>query len=80
MKAFVPPTEEEVRVYCNERANRVDPVAWMAHYEAKGWMIGKNKMRDWRAAVRTWERSRKEGQNGGSARLPQTYAGTTPGW
>lgn len=52
---FVPPTEEEVREYCRERGNSVDPISFVAFYSAKNWMIGKNKMKDWRAAVRTWE-------------------------
>ena len=52
---FVPPTEEEVLAYCRERGNSVDPVSFVAFYSAKNWMIGKNKMKDWRAAVRTWE-------------------------
>lgn len=53
---FVKPTLEEVNSYCNERNNGVDPEKWFNFYESKGWMIGKNKMKDWRAAVRTWER------------------------
>jgi hypothetical protein len=44
-----------VRLYCLERKNTVDPIKWFNFYEAKGWMIGKNKMKDWKAAVRTWE-------------------------
>ena len=55
-KRFVPPTVEEVREYCRERKNNVDPEKFVDFYEAKGWMVGKNKMKDWRAAVRTWER------------------------
>lgn len=51
------PTVEDVRAYCLERKNSVDPEAWMAHYEANGWKIGRNPMKDWRAAVRTWERN-----------------------
>ncbi len=49
------PQIEEVKAYCLERNNKVDYQKWFNFYEAKGWMIGKNKMRDWRAAVRTWE-------------------------
>ena len=56
---FVKPTVEEVREYCLERQNTVDPVSFISFYESKGWMIGKNKMKDWKAAVRTWERSRQ---------------------
>lgn len=57
-KSFVKPTVEEVRSYCEERNNNVDPDAFIDFYESKDWMIGKNKMKNWKAAVRTWERSR----------------------
>ena len=53
---FKPPTIEEVKSYCIERKNGVDPQKWHDFYSAKGWMIGKNKMKDWEAAVRTWEK------------------------
>lgn len=52
---FTPPTLEEVTAYCQERNKGVDPQRWYDFYTAKGWMIGKNKMKDWKAAVRTWE-------------------------
>lgn len=52
---FSPPTLEEVAAYCSERKNGVDPQRFIDHYTSNGWMVGKNKMRDWRAAVRTWE-------------------------
>lgn len=55
-KRFIPPSLEEVISYCKERNNSVDPQKWYDFYSAKGWMIGKNKMKDWKAAVRTWER------------------------
>ena len=58
-KKFVPPTVDDVKEYCLERNNNVDPEAFVSFYESKGWMIGKNKMKDWKAAVRTWEKSRK---------------------
>ena len=57
---FTPPTLEEVREYCLERKNNVDPEKWIDFYSSKGWMIGKNKMRDWKAAVRTWEGDNKK--------------------
>lgn len=53
---FTPPTVEEVKAYCDERHNSVSPQAFIDFYESKGWMIGKNKMKDWQASVRTWER------------------------
>ena len=56
-KRFVPPTLEEVRSYCQERKNNVNPEKFIDHYTANGWMVGRNKMKDWKAAVRTWERN-----------------------
>jgi hypothetical protein len=57
---FIPPTVEEVEDYCLERGNQVDPAQFVDFYSAKGWMLGKNKMKDWKAAVRTWERKDNE--------------------
>ena len=56
-RKFTPPFLDEVQDYCRERMNNVDPAKFIDFYESKGWMVGKNKMKDWRAAVRTWERS-----------------------
>ena len=66
---FTPPTLEEVTAYCESRNNVVNPQDFVDFYTSKGWMIGKNKMRDWQAAVRTWERSRngRTGFSGGVA-------------
>lgn len=55
-KRFIPPTVEEVKAYCAERGNGVDAQRFVDFYTANGWRVGKNLMRDWRAAVRTWER------------------------
>lgn len=57
-KYNIPPALEDVRAYCEERGNMVDPETFMDFYESKGWYVGKNKMKDWKAAVRTWERGR----------------------
>jgi len=57
---FTPPTVNEVREYCRERSNDVDAQRFVDFYEAKGWYVGKNKMKDWKAAVRTWEKDRSE--------------------
>ena len=54
-KVFTPPTVDEVRAYCRERNNGVDPEKFVAFYESKGWMVGRNPMKDWKASVRTWE-------------------------
>lgn len=54
-KKFQKPTIEEIAEYCRERKNNVNPERFFDFYEAKGWFVGKNKMKDWKAAVRTWE-------------------------
>lgn len=53
---FTPPSLEEIRSYCSERKNNVDPERFLNFYESKGWLVGKTKMKDWKAAVRTWEK------------------------
>lgn len=57
---FVPPSPEEVNAYCRERNNGIDGNEFCDFYASKGWKVGKNPMKDWKAAVRTWERSRKQ--------------------
>lgn len=54
-KKFVTPSLDEVTAYCRERSNDVDPGRFLDFYESKGWLVGKAPMRDWKAAVRTWE-------------------------
>lgn len=61
---FTKPTLEEVKNYCKERNNGINPEHFIDFYESKNWMIGKNKMKDWKAAIRTWEgRNKKEVPN-----------------
>ena len=70
-EAFKPPSLDDVRSYCKERGNKVDPEKFVNFYESKGWMVGKNKMKDWKAAVRTWEKrdkSKTSGFNNSSGR------------
>ena len=55
-KGFTPPTLDEVRAYCEERNNGIDAERFIDFYASKGWMVGKNKMKDWKACVRTWEK------------------------
>ena len=71
-RAFHAPTVEEVRAYCAERHNAVDPERFVDYYESNGWHVGKNPMKDWQAAVRTWER----GDNGGQSYRPTARSGT----
>ena len=80
-KVFKKPTVDEIRAYCAERHNSVDAEHFYDHYEANGWKIGgKSPMKDWRAAVRTWEKNnytsygRKEQQKFGNTR-PGDFAG-----
>lgn len=68
-KRFTKPTLEEVQAYCYERGKGVDAQKWYDYYSANGWKVGKNPMKDWKAAVRTWERS---GDNGGARRVSFT--------
>ena len=58
-KRFIPPTVDDVREYCFERGNSIDPQRFVDYYTSNGWMVGKNKMKDWKAAVRTWEQKDK---------------------
>lgn len=57
-KRFTPPSLDEVREYCKERKNTVDPETFVDFYTSKGWKVGNQPMKDWKAAVRTWERNR----------------------
>ena len=56
-KRFVKPTLSEIEQYCIERNNNVNAEQFFDYYESNGWKVGKNSMKDWEAAVRTWERS-----------------------
>lgn len=78
---FNPPAVEEVAAYCAERRNNVDAQAWWDFYQSKGWMVGKNKMKDWKAAVRTWEqRHKNDSNNNGNYRRNEflRYGNTKP--
>lgn len=78
-KYFTPPTVEEVRDYCLERKNNINPQKFVDHYETNGWMRGSTKIKDWKACVRTWEQRDKSGGNhhgnGGSDSKDDQYAG-----
>ena len=62
IKRFVKPTPEQVQAYCDERNNGIDGHDFWDFYESKGWVVGRSPMKDWKAAVRTWERSQKKEQ------------------
>jgi len=59
VKPFVPPSIQEIEEYCTQRQNNIDAQKFLDFYESKGWMIGKNKMKNWKASVRTWESNSK---------------------
>lgn len=65
IRTFRPPTLDEVKEYCQSRNNGVNAERWYAHYEAVGWKVGRNKMKDWKAAVRTWEEDKPKKQEYG---------------
>lgn len=60
-KRFAKPTVEDIRAYCVERNNNINPERFYNYYESNGWMVGKNKMKNWKAAVLTWEDNQKKG-------------------
>ena len=79
---FVKPTQDEVKKYCKERSRGVNPVKWFNHYTSNGWKVGKNLMKNWHAAVHTWEDSdigspgtlpASKGTNLGGSKLPDNY-------
>lgn len=72
-KRFVPPTIKMVQEYCLERKNKVDPERFMDHYTSNGWMVGKTKMKDWKATIRNWEKNNYSNnqQNGNTTQQPK---------
>ena len=70
-KVFQTPTLQEITTYCKERNNSINPQTFIDHYTGNGWMVGKNKMKDWKAVIRTWET--RGGNNGtGNATFKRT--------
>lgn len=73
-EGFAQPSLNEIKDYCLIRKNSVNPESFLDFYESKGWMVGKNKMKDWRAAVRTWENREQKGKVGGADIIVPEYA------
>ena len=65
---FIPPSLEEVKAYCKERENRVDPERFIAFYTSNGWKVGKNPMKNWKAAVINWEKNNFNDSKNGKRR------------
>ncbi len=68
---FIAPTIEEIKNYCKVRNNDIDAEAFYNFYESKGWYVGKNKMKNWKCAIITWEKSRKNNFNNREANIKQ---------
>jgi DNA-binding Lrp family transcriptional regulator len=71
------PTLQEVTLYCKERGNTVDPQHWFDYYTANGWRVGRNSMKDWKAAVRTWEKNGVKNHANGKLTLAEILARET---
>ena len=71
--SFVKPTVIDIKEYCKERKNNVDAETFFDFYESKDWLIGKNKMKDWKACVRTWEKSRNNKNNTNDRTTPHFH-------
>ena len=74
-KRFKAPTLDEVKAYCQERKNKIDPERFIDYYTAKGWKIGKQPMKDWKAAVRTWEKNNFNNTPAPTQEAPQANEG-----
>jgi uncharacterized protein YdaU (DUF1376 family) len=70
-KRFIPPTLQEVTDYCKERNNTVNPQSFVDHYETNGWMRGKNKIKNWKSCVHTWEGNQRQNGKGQPESLDQ---------
>jgi len=87
-KKFKKPTIEEIKIYCELRSNNIDAEHFHSHYTSNGWMVGKTRMKDWKAAVRTWERNskNKSSQNESKSKplfgrqTAETIAANLKGW
>lgn len=75
---FAPPSLDEVKAYCEERNNGIDADQWLAYYESNGWMVGRNKMKDWKASVRTWEKNGYNTDRGKKAEPKRVYKEEDP--
>lgn len=70
-RIFKKPTLQDVKEYCQERKNNIDPQAFLDHYDSVNWFRGKTKISDWKACVRTWEKNQK----GDSLKTPAAQYG-----
>lgn len=73
IKRFKEPTLDDVAEYCIERKNNVKPNQFINHYDSNGWKVGKNKMKDWKACIRTWEANTVKDKTGRKALADKDY-------
>lgn len=73
-KRFSPPSVDEVREYCQQRGNAIDPEAFVAFYASKGWKVGSQSMKSWKDAVITWEK--RSAQNAPKEQKKKRFVGT----
>jgi uncharacterized protein YdaU (DUF1376 family) len=76
-RAFTRPTIDDVAAYCAERGNRIDPQAFLDYYESNGWKVGRSTMKDWQAAIRTWEKRDETNQRTNAANGNGNRTGST---
>lgn len=74
---FMPPTLKEVAEYCSERQNIIDAERFIDFYKSKNWMVGQNKMSDWQATVRNWEKTEKTEKANANKRSGKSSAAWT---
>lgn len=75
-KRFVKPTINEIAEYCRERQNTIDPEAFFAFYESKGWRIGNTPMKNWKSAIITWEKKRASSPSPSPRRQESAFQST----
>lgn len=72
-KRFIPPSIDQVKEYSLEKGYQIDAERFVDYYESKGWMIGKNKMKDWKAAVRNWQKNESTWEKAKKGSKPKNF-------
>lgn len=73
----IPPDIKDVQDYCEERKSKIDPERWYDYYQSNGWMVGKTKMKDWQASIRTWERNLEQNKQSSKYKTSMGTRSTT---
>lgn len=72
-KKFIIPSIDEIKSYCQERNNQINPEQFYDHYQSNGWKVGKNSMKDWKASIRTWEKNNYSSNQSKTPKTPKEY-------